>query len=241
MSDFDLLSRLFQASILNSKLKLKYLKNNKFEMKKRIREKEELYTLILNKKQRIMGKVLTPNPKLVFLNDDNISNQNIKSIFHVTDLDDIECDKEINFGDIICLNNKLSNLKLFKFVDENDNLVMSNRIDSLPAKYGTTVPYEISQHSNDIIDYYRHLQQSCYITAYELPHWDITFEEYTTESNPEYLYEFSYDNNEHIWDLWEIENKVKNSRRWKLNKKDSVLSEDEFTDYETDDYESNDE
>ena len=41
-------------------------------MKKRIREKEELYTLILNKKQGIMGKVLTPNPKLIFLNDDNI-------------------------------------------------------------------------------------------------------------------------------------------------------------------------
>ena len=241
MLDFDLLSRLFEASILNSKLKLRYLENNKFEMKKRIREKEELYTLILNKKQRIMGKVLTPNPKLIFLNDDNISNHNIKSIFHVTDLDDIECEKEINFGDIICLNNKLSNMKLFKFVDENDNLVMSNRIDSLPAKYGTTVPYEISQYSNDIIDYYRHLQQSCYITAYELPYWDITFEEYTTDSNPEYLYEFSYDNNEHVWDLWEIENKLKNSRRWKLNKKYSVLSEDEFTDYETDDYESNDE
>ena len=80
MLDFDLLSRLFEASILNSKLKLRYLENNKFEMKKRIREKEELYTLILNKKQRIMGKVLTPNPKLIFLNDDNISNHNIKSI-----------------------------------------------------------------------------------------------------------------------------------------------------------------
>ena len=241
MLDFDLLSRLIEASILNSKLKLRYLENNKFEMKKRIREQEELYISFLNKKQRIMEKVLTPNPKLIFLNDDNISNHNIKSIFHVTNLDDIECDKEINFGDIVCLNNKLSNLKLFKFVDENDYLVMTNRIDSLPAKYGTTVPYEISQYSNDIIDYYKHLQQSCYISAYELSYWDITFEEYTTESNPEYLYEFSYDNNEHIWDLWEIENKLKNSRRWKLNKKDSVLSEDEFTDYETDDYESNDE
>ena len=241
MLDFNILSRLIEASILNSKLKLMYSENNKSEMKKRLREKEELYRLILNKKQRIMGKVLTPNPKLVFLNDDNISNQNIKSIFHVTDLDDIECDKEINFGDIICLNNKLSNLKLFKFVDENDNLVMSNRIDSLPAKYGTTVPYEISQHSNDIIDYYKHLQQSCYIAAYELSYWDITFEEYTTESNPEYLYEFSYDNNEDMWDLWEIENKSIKPRRWKLNKKNSVLSEDEFTDYETDDYENNDE
>ena len=210
-------------------------------MKKRIIDKEVYYESPLNKKQKKnKEKFLNPNPKVIFLNDDNLKNNQKKSIFHVTNLDDIEYYQEINFGDIVCLNNKLSNLKLFKFVDENDYLVMTNRIDSLPAKYGTTVPYEISQYSNDIIDYYRHLQQSCYITAYELPHWDITFEEYTTESNPEYLYEFSYDNNEHVWDLWEIENEVKNSRRWKLNKKNSVLSEDEFTDYETDDYETDD-
>lgn len=211
-------------------------------MKKRIIDKEVYHESSLNKKQKKnKEEFLNPNPKVIFLSDVNLKKNQKKSIFHVTNLDDIECDQEINFGDIICLNNKLSNMKLFKFVDENDNFVMSKKIDSLPAKYGTTVPYEISQHSNDIIDYYRNLQNSCYIMVYELSNWDITFEEYTTESNSEYLYEYSYDNNEDMWDLWEIENKAKNSRRWKLNKKNSVLSEDEFTDYETDDYENNDE
>ena len=42
MSDFDLLSRLFQASILNSKLKLKYLKKNKFEIKKKNKRKRRI-------------------------------------------------------------------------------------------------------------------------------------------------------------------------------------------------------
>tara|TARA_A100001011_G_C14179781_1_gene786316 strand:+ start:424 stop:1143 length:720 start_codon:yes stop_codon:yes gene_type:complete len=111
----------------------------------------------------------------------------------------------INFGDIIDPTGYRH--YSYTFVAKDGSLVNTNRHhhNVIDQEFGVTVPFDICKHLSDAVSKYKHyiVKGNEVIVSFELPYHDVTVQKYKVPENHLYEYVFDYDTD--IWDLWVID------------------------------------
>jgi hypothetical protein len=110
-----------------------------------------------------------------------------------------ELNIKVSFGDIIDTTGYRH--YSYSFVDENLNLINTQRKDALDQEYCVTLPLEISRYFRDTLKKYKSIEEKTCILAYELPYWDKTVKTYQVPRNSNYLYTYYFDYDLYEWIL----------------------------------------